>query len=352
MAKQGSERIKDALDHIKRAFAGHGPSTDGDKAKGATWDWLEAHKDQKGIAALISLGGFRGIKALQDESKTEMRHFQRGYLLILRTLGGKSDAEVKIVKARLVSTSGQNARIETENMKTEIRSVYTKWADKKKKKETPRIYGEPILAPSFQYANQLQKQSLAPALKRASELLTQAWVGIMRINLNTLEKKRYVAYFGAVDQTRYNKVKETLKAVHDVICSKNITLYYRGIDAPTDPGEDDTPQFLLDRGANTLGPSTAYGYVYSTVQKEKEWHVFLGRAFFEDASRHGRDSLSGVIIHEMTHLLKQTQDHRYGDDNCIALAKEVGGPAKAVENADSYEYYCESFQSKVTTTFG
>jgi hypothetical protein len=137
-----------------------------------------------------------------------------------------------------------------------------------------------------------------------------------------------------------------------VICSKDVTVYYRGAGAPTDPGEDDTPQFLKDRGVNALGPTTAFGYVYAGIQKKGEYHVFLGKAFFDDATRHGRDSLSGVIIHEMTHLTKNTKDHRYGEQPCIDLAKAVGGPAMAIENADSYEYYCESFQSKVTTDFG
>ncbi|KAA0254387.1 MAG: hypothetical protein EDX89_10340 [Acidobacteria bacterium] len=350
MAKKAGDRISDALDHIKRAFAGRGSSTDGDKAKGATWDWLEEHQDVKGISGLISIGGFRGL--FKDEGKTELRQYQRAYLLIERTLGGRSDADVRGLKTHLETATGKAALASAESVKTDIRSVYYKWADKQKKKETPQIFGEPILAPSFQYASSLHRTNLAPAVKRASQLLTQAWIGLARVKMDTHEKKRFEYYFAKpMTDAALTKVKDVLKAVHDVVCARRITLYYRGDKAPTTLAKNDTPKWLRDQGANALGPDDSYGFVYADVQRPGEYHVFLGKDFFADASRHGKDSMSGVIIHEMTHLLKNTDDHAYGEADAHAL---VTGPnkAQALENADNYEYFVESFQSKVTTKFG
>lgn len=345
------DRVKDALDHIKRAFSAYG-GEDGNRAKAATWSWLESHPEVRGISELLSLGGFRGPAMFHDDDKTEMRQFQRALLLIERTLGGKSSEQCAIMKAHFVSTTGGNARAETERVKIEIRSVYSRWRERKTKEEKPRTFGEPILAPSFKYANSLQRTNMSPAFARASQLLSHAWMGFMRVGLDPKEKTRLVTWFGAYDDGRAAKVKETLKSVHDVVCARRVNVYYRGSGMPTDPKKSDTPEFLKKEGALAQGPTSAYGYVYPDVQNQGEWHVFLGKAFFQDASRHGKDSLSGVLIHEMTHLTKHTQDHVYGSGPCKTLAKAPDGPPKAVENADSYEYYCESFQSSVTTEFG
>ena len=346
------DRIKDAADHVKRAFIGRGTGQEGNDAKKGVLGWLEDHPEVTGVSDLLSLGGFRGIKALQDADKTEMRQFQRALLLTELTLGGRSAADIRQMKSEFVSKTGQKAQVETDRCKTEIRSIYSKWADKKRKKETPQIYKDPMLAPSFAYATSLQQKSLPPAVKRASELLTMAWVGLMRVKNDTTEKKRLEYYFGKpMTDGIVTKVKDVLKGVHDVVCAKKITLYYRGENAPTTLAKNDTPKWLRDRGAQALGPDDSYGFVYADAQRAGEWHVFLGKDFFADATRHGKDSMSGVIIHEMTHLLKNTDDHAYGETDAHALAV---GPNKALalENADNYEYYVESFQSKITTKFG
>ena len=346
------ERLRDAAGYIQRAVASGEGATEGNRAKKAVLGWLEAHPEVTGLDHLLSLGGFRGPKAFHDEDKTEMRQYQRALLLAERTIGGKSADQVVLLKARFVSTTGANAQAETQRVVVEIRSVYSRWRDAQAKEQKPKTHGEPILAPSFSKANSLQRNNIGPAFARAAQLLTHAWVGMMRIGLDQNEKKRFERWFGPLDDTRLEKVKDTLKSVFDVVCAKKVTVYYRGTGAPTTQAGNDTPDFLRDKGALGLGPTTAYGYVYPSVQNPGEWHVFLGKAFFEDATRHGRDSLSGVIIHEMTHLTRQTKDHVYGAGPCEALAKSVGGPAKAIENADSYEYYCESFQTSVTTQFG
>ncbi|UCE48382.1 MAG: hypothetical protein JSW47_22645, partial [Phycisphaerales bacterium] len=223
--------------------------------------------------------------------------------------------------------------------------------DTQRQASKPRIAGEPQLAPSFGAANSLQRSVIAPAFKRSSQLLTMAHVGIMRVNHDTKEKQRFEALFSRpFNAARYTTVKTNLKRIHDVVCARDITLYYRANDMPAQRAND-TPEFLTNLGAQAA-PSTAFGYVYPNAQRPGEWHMFLGSAFFGDRAgrREGFDSMSGVYIHELSHLICRTKDHRYGLQNCVALAAANAG--QAVENADSYEYYCESFQKQILRRFG
>ena len=53
----------------------------------------------------------------------------------------------------------------------------------------------------------------------------------------------------------------------------------------------------------------------------------------------GLNSKPGTIGHELSHGYGNTEDHGYGINECIILAKNE--PEKAIENADSYQYYLE-----------
>ena len=63
------------------------------------------------------------------------------------------------------------------------------------------------------------------------------------------------------------------------------------------------------------------------------------RGFFR-AALTGEDSRFGALIHELTHLAAQTQDHAYSRPNARTLAMKEGN--RAANNADSYEYFCET----------
>jgi hypothetical protein len=63
------------------------------------------------------------------------------------------------------------------------------------------------------------------------------------------------------------------------------------------------------------------------------------RGFFR-ASLTGEDSRFGAVIHEITHLAARTQDHAYGRTNARTLALKEG--TRAANNADTYEYFCET----------
>lgn len=73
--------------------------------------------------------------------------------------------------------------------------------------------------------------------------------------------------------------------------------------------------------------------------------IYLCPAFYRLDQNGGVDSAPGVLVHEATHVRPIfTQDHVYGISNARALARI--SPARAVANADNYEYFFELYGPK------
>jgi len=88
----------------------------------------------------------------------------------------------------------------------------------------------------------------------------------------------------------------------------------------------------------SCGSSSTYAYVYPTDTSRT---IYLCGAFWT-SKLSGYDSQQGVIVHELSHFsnIGGTQDYAYGVTAAKNLAKT--SPAKAVANADNYEYYGET----------
>ena len=82
---------------------------------------------------------------------------------------------------------------------------------------------------------------------------------------------------------------------------------------------------------------SVYAYVYPT----QPYKIYLCGAFWK-APLTGTDSQGGTLIHEMTHfdVVAGTDDWAYGQSAAKALA--ISDPAKALNNADSHEYFAEN----------
>jgi len=80
-----------------------------------------------------------------------------------------------------------------------------------------------------------------------------------------------------------------------------------------------------------------YAYVYPT----QPYKIYVCGAFWS-APLTGTDSKGGTLIHEMTHFnaVASTDDWAYGQSAAAALA--ISNPARAVDNADSHEYFAEN----------
>jgi peptidyl-Lys metalloendopeptidase len=83
--------------------------------------------------------------------------------------------------------------------------------------------------------------------------------------------------------------------------------------------------------------SGTYAYVYPT----QPYKFYLCGAFWS-APMTGTDSKGGTLVHEMSHfnVVASTDDWAYGQTNAAALAKS--NPTKALDNADSHEYFAEN----------
>jgi len=81
-----------------------------------------------------------------------------------------------------------------------------------------------------------------------------------------------------------------------------------------------------------------FAYVYPN---DKDHHIYLDKAF-DRAPAVGKDSKAGTLCHEMSHFkdIGGTHDHKYGRKKALDLA--TTDPAKAQDNADNFEYYCEA----------
>lgn len=80
-----------------------------------------------------------------------------------------------------------------------------------------------------------------------------------------------------------------------------------------------------------------YAYVYAS----QPYKIYLCGAFWA-APLAGTDSRGGTLIHEMTHftVVAGTDDYAYGQTAAANLA--ATDPAKALDNADSHEYFAEN----------
>lgn len=123
---------------------------------------------------------------------------------------------------------------------------------------------------------------------------------------------RYNKWFGVTDSARVSTVKSHYVALKDAFANKPIT---------------------VDCGCK----KTYYAYVYPT----KPYIIYVCKAFWS-APMSGTDSKGGTLVHEMSHfnVVASTDDWVYGQSGAASLA--ISDPAKAIDNADSHEYFGEN----------
>ncbi|MES2018381.1 MAG: M35 family metallo-endopeptidase [Pseudomonadota bacterium] len=123
---------------------------------------------------------------------------------------------------------------------------------------------------------------------------------------------RYTKWFGLSDAARINTVKAHYVAIKDAFVNKPIT---------------------VDCGCK----KTYYAYVYPT----QPYTIYVCKAFWT-APMTGTDSKGGTLVHEMSHFnaTAGTDDWVYGQSGAASLA--ISDPSKAIDNADSHEYFGEN----------
>lgn len=203
----------------------------------------------------------------------------------------------------------------------DVRSNAVKFSLREQKQPLPKpAEGTPEGAakqPAFKNCSQSQQTTLNQALPGADNL---AVLSQLVIYTTPDSKKstcaRYKTWFGTYASSRWDTVKTHYDKIHDALANKTIT-------------------FHCDCNQNW------YAYVYAN----QPYDIWLCKAFWS-APATGTDSQAGTIVHETSHftVVAGTSDHAYGQSNCQSLA--VNDPSKAVQNADSHEYFAENTPSK------
>jgi peptidyl-Lys metalloendopeptidase len=123
---------------------------------------------------------------------------------------------------------------------------------------------------------------------------------------------RYTTWFGAYTSARYNTVKGNFTNIKSAM---------------------DTASMNFNCGCK----KRYYAYVYAN----QPYNIYLCSIFWQ-APATGTDSKAGTLIHETSHftIVAGTEDWVYGQSGAKNLA--VSDPNKAVDNADSHEYFAEN----------
>ena len=126
---------------------------------------------------------------------------------------------------------------------------------------------------------------------------------------------RYTTWFGAYTSTR----------------GATVTQNFTKIDAAMDKADN---SISINCGCTT---KNTYAYVYPN----DPYKIWVCGAFWS-APNTGTDSKAGTLVHEMSHfnIVAGTDDHVYGQTGAKSLA--ISDPAKAIDNADSHEYFAEN----------
>jgi len=124
--------------------------------------------------------------------------------------------------------------------------------------------------------------------------------------------ERYATWFGAPDAARGVKVTSNFTAIKDAFENRPVK-----IDC-----DCDEPYFA---------------YVYPA----RPYTVWVCKAFWAAAVT-GTDSRGGTLLHELSHfnVVAATDDHVYGQAGAAELARAA--PERAINNADSHEYFGEN----------
>jgi peptidyl-Lys metalloendopeptidase len=136
-------------------------------------------------------------------------------------------------------------------------------------------------------------------------------IGYALSEINRQNTASYVEWFGTYTQQRWQIAEEVIRLV-----SQNRVARYE-----------------CDDQANV------YAYVYPVDQSHT---IYLCSAFWPSKVIGGFDTQAGTLIHELSHFndIGATDDWVYGTTGARQLARTT--PARAVNNADNFEYFSES----------
>ncbi|MDT8998614.1 M35 family metallo-endopeptidase [Paucibacter sp. APW11] len=189
------------------------------------------------------------------------------------------------------------------------------WLEGRTAKFTPDLQasqGLNALAGSISYTGNCsssQKTALQNAVTAATNYSQGATSYLSGAGSGT---QRYKTWFGTYSASGWNTAKSHYTSTLDAFKNKPLTL-------------------------DCSCKQSYYAYVYPT----QPYKIYVCNAFWS-APATGTDSKAGTLVHEMTHfnVVASTDDWAYGQSAAKSLA--ISNPAKALDNADSHEYFAEN----------
>ena len=161
------------------------------------------------------------------------------------------------------------------------------------------------------YANcsNAQQTTIADALAAGSAMAAN---GHAYLTGGKEQGQRYTNWFGALDAARQGTVTKNFTAIKDAFETKPVKV---------DCGCDED----------------YFAYVYPA----QPYTIYVCNAFWS-APMTGTDSKGGTLLHEMSHfdIVAGTDDHVYGQQGAAEMARTA--PQRAINNADSHEYFGEN----------
>ncbi len=163
-------------------------------------------------------------------------------------------------------------------------------------------------AVSFSSCTSSQTTTINSAIAAAK---TMANSSVNYLNAGT-QGSRYKKWFGTYSSTRYATARSHFVNIKNAL---------------------DTKPIVVDCSCR----ESYYAYVYPT----QPYKIYVCNAFWS-APMTGTDSKGGTMVHELSHfnIVAATDDHAYGQSAAASLA--ISNPTRALDNADSHEYFAEN----------
>ncbi len=178
------------------------------------------------------------------------------------------------------------------------------------------------LTPTYLNCSNSNITSIGNGLTNAQNYATESYNFLVNLPVASRSTSlRYKTWFGSYTSSRYDTVQAHFNSIKNAFSGQAFRLN-------------------CDCAADT----SLYAFVYTN----QPYEVHLCGAFFA-APATGTDSKAGTLVHETSHftVVAGTNDYAYGQTACKRLATKT--PNKAINNADSHEYFAENtpFQSIV-----
>lgn len=162
---------------------------------------------------------------------------------------------------------------------------------------------------SYAQCSNAQQDTIAGAMAAGSAM---AAGGLAYLGSGKEQGQRYTNWFGALDAARQGVVTNNFTAIKDAFETKPVKV---------DCGCDED----------------YFAYVYPA----QPYTIYVCKAFWTAAPT-GTDSMGGTLLHELSHfdIVAGTDDHVYGQSGAAEMARTA--PQRAINNADSHEYFGEN----------